>query len=151
MKLRSLFVGVALVMPGVVTMAQPAAAAYVDLAVIQGSGTISPGLTPAQQSQSISFNGTATVVGTDGVLAQYGCSFTGTGFGNMAGGTGNVSGSCGPVAFPNCTFVFTGVHVTVACPVNVGIGGADCLFTPNNINPTTSYGLVCEAALVQVP
>jgi hypothetical protein len=136
---RALF---ATAMPVVVALAQPAAAARADVAVIQGGGTITPGLTEVVQNQSVNFTGTATVVGTDGVLATYQCSFSGTGFGNAAGGVGTVSGSCGPVPFTSCNFVFTAVHVTVACAPQVA--AADCVFTPNNIRPTTSYGLVCE-------
>lgn len=146
---RSLLVGAAL--PVAMFQAQPASAAYVDIAVITGSGTISPGLSPTVQSQSISFSGTATVVGTDGLPGTYSCNFTGTGFGNMLGGTGNVAGNCGPVNFPACTFVFTGVHVTVGCAVDIGVGAADCVFTPVDVNPTTRYNLVCGAFLVQVP
>lgn len=143
---RSLFAAAAFVLPVTVTMVQPAAAANVDVAVIQGSGTITPGLSATPQNQSVSFTGTATVVGTDGVLATYTCSFAGTGFGNALGGIGSVSGSCGPVVFPSCTFVFTAVHVTVACPPT--IAASDCIFTPTTLNPTTTYDLLCEGALV---
>jgi hypothetical protein len=139
---KSLFAVASFAMPLTVTLAQPAAAANVDVAVIQGSGTISPGLTEVVQAQSVNFTGTATVVGTDGVLATYDCSFAGSGFGNAAGGVGNVSGACGPAVFPSCTFAFTAVHVTVACAPTAA--AADCVFTPNNVRPTTSYGLVCE-------
>lgn len=148
---KSLFAAASFALPMSVTLVQPAAAAYVDVASITGSGTLSPGLNATVQTQSISFTGTATVVGTDGVLATYPCSFSGSGSGNAAGGTGVVSGSCGPINFPACTFVFTGVHVTVACPVTTGVAAADCVFTPTNVNPTTRYNLVCGAFIVQVP
>ncbi|HEV2890438.1 MAG TPA: hypothetical protein VGX28_08680 [Frankiaceae bacterium] len=144
---RSLFLGAALTLPVYSAMVAPAGAANVDIAAIVGSGTISPGLTEVVQSQSISFTGTATAIGTDGLPGTYSCSFAGTGFGNAAGGTGTVSGVCGPLSFPACTFVFTGGHVTVACPLPVGVGAADCVFQPTDIRPTTRYNLVCGALL----
>ncbi|HEX8004140.1 MAG TPA: hypothetical protein VF519_15740 [Mycobacteriales bacterium] len=150
---RSLFLGATLAMPFALLSASPAVAANVDVAAITGSGTLSPGLTEVVQNQSISFTGTATVVGTDGLPGSYPCSFSGTGFGNMAGGTGTVSGSCGPLSFPGCSLVFTGVHVIVVCPINGGTGGigaGDCVFQPTNVRPTTRYNLACAAGLAKI-
>lgn len=144
---RSLFAGATLAMPVALLAGSPAAAAGADLAVITGSGTISPGLNETPRPQSISFTGTATVVGTDGVLATFGCSFTGSDLaGSVAEGVGTVAGACGPIAFPTCAFARVGVEVQVACASTTpSVGAAVCIFTPNNTNPTTSYGLICEA------
>ena len=152
---RSLFLGAAVAMPLTLIAASPAAAhpAHADVAVIQGSGTISPGLSatalPAQQS--ISFTGTATVVGTEGVLATYPCSFGGTDLaGHPAEGVGTVSGSCGPISFTTCVFVRVGVVVAVVCAdvttaLSVELGAGVCVFTPTTFEPTTTYDLICGA------
>lgn len=151
---RSLYAGAALSMPLIFTVTTPAVAANVDTAVIQGSGTISPGLGLTPSPQSISFTGTATVVGTDGVLATYSCAFNGTDpAGSTAAGSGNVSGACGPLAFASCTFVRVGAHVDVVCTGGAGTGGAyaKCVFRAHSVLPTTSYDLTCKAEVALVP
>lgn len=148
---RSLYAGAAIAMPLVFTAATPAVAApNADVALIQGSGTISPGLGAVPEAQSVSFTGTATVVGTDGVLATYGCSFSGTDLaGSVAEGVGTVSGACGPLAFSTCVFVRVAGVVGVVCVAGgVGVAQAACVFTPHQTLPTTSYDLICEAAAV---
>lgn len=152
-KLRSMYAAAAVVLPLTLTMFQPATAAtpHADVAVIQGSGTIDPALGTAVEAHSVSFTGTATVVGTDGVLATYACSFNGVGTGNILGGPGTVSGGCGPLVLELCVFVLTGAVVHVACPkttaAQVGIGQGECVFRPHQILPVESYDLTCEASL----
>lgn len=149
-KTRSVFAATAFVLPLTVTMLQPAAAtapAHADAAVIQGSGTISPALGLDIEEHSVSFSGTATSVGTDGILADYACSFSGTGFGNILGGPGTVSGSCGPLEFALCAFVLTGAVVDVVCTATVGGGQGECVFRPHQIFPVESYDLTCEASV----
>jgi hypothetical protein len=150
---RSLFAGAAVSMPLALVAASPASAANVDVAVIQGSGTISPGLGAVPEQQSVQFSGTATVVGTDGVAATYPCNFSGTDLaGSVAEGVGTVSGSCGPISLTTCVFVRVAGVVVVACADGVvEVGGAVCVFTPDDVLPTTSYDLVCAAAYAKAP
>jgi len=149
MSARKIFSGVALASPLLLAFTSPAVAANAAVAIIQGSGTISPGLGATPAFQSISFTGTATVVGTDGAPATYGCSFSGTDpQGSAAAGAGTVSGSCGPLVFASCTFVREGAHVDVVCTAGGGgTGGAQakCVFQPHQALPTTSYDLKCQA------
>ena len=155
---RTLYGAVALSSPMLLAVTTPAVAhplPHVDLAVIQGSGTISPGLGALPEAQSISFDGVATVVGTDGIpTGTYTCSFAGTDpAGSAAAGAGTVSGSCGPIVLELCVFVREAAHVDVECTSTVShIGGAQakCVFRPHDTLPTTSYDLVCEAVVVLV-
>lgn len=156
MKLRGSFLAAAaFVLPATVTMLQPAAAAtpHADVAVIQGSGGISPALGALVEEHSVSFGGTATAVGTDGILATYGCSFAGVGTGNILGGAGTVSGGCGPLSLSLCVFVLTGAVVDVVCPEAssyTGIGQGECVFRPHQVFPVESYDLTCEASTAGV-
>lgn len=155
---RAAFAGAAIAMPLVMVGTSPAAAANVDVAVITGSGTISPGLSVVPVPQSISFSGSATVVGTHGVLTTYGCSFSGSDInGSIAAGVGTVSGSCGPISFDTCVFVRVLDVVQVVCAGASASGptvkgaSAECVFQPNNTLPTTSYTLTCKAEYVGQP
>lgn len=157
---RTLFAGAALAMPLIMLGTTPAVAAHVDAAAITGQGTISPGLgicvdpnDPVKVpdcTQSISFDGTATAVGSDSSVGnptpQYSCSFTGTDlFGTVAEGVGTVSGNCGPLAFSLCAFVREAAIVEVACGGVVNAAAAVCAFRPVDTLPTTAYTLVCGA------
>ena len=153
---RSLFVGAALAMPLVLLGTSPAAAVDANVAVISGSGIISPGLDIVPVQQSISFTGTATYVGTDGVLATAPCAFAGTDLrGSIAEGAGTVSGGCTPYNFSLCAFVRVFGVVVVVCanasvpPLTLGAGV--CVFTPDQVLPTTSYQLVCAAVVGEAP
>lgn len=154
--MKRLYAAAALVLPLALASYNPATAAtpHADVAVIQGSGTISPPLGPLVEAHSVSFSGTATVVGTDGVLATYPCSFNGVGTGNILGGPGTVSGGCGPLVLELCVFVLTGAVVHVACPTatgtQAGIGQGECVFRPHQVLPVESYDLTCEASAVVV-
>jgi len=158
MKLRkSMLAAAAFVLPVSVTMLQPASAAtpHADVALIQGSGTISPALGTAVEDHAVSFTGSALAVGTDGVLTSYDCSFTGSGTGNILGGPGTVSGNCGPLSFDLCVFVLTLAVVDVVCPkavilTEIGLGQGECVFRPHQVFPVESYDLTCEAAVALV-
>ena len=130
-------------------VATPAAAhplPHVDEVVVQGSGTITPGLGPLPEPQSIAFDGTATVIGTDGVLTTWSCSFSGESPGSSTThGLGSVSGACGPIGLL-CAYVRIGAIVAVECvgtATHVGAAAGSCLFVPHTLLPTTSYSLVC--------
>ena len=157
--LRRTFGAVALAAPVLLTVTTPAVAhplPHVDALVIQGSGTISPGIGVEPDEQSISFTGTATVVGTDGVLTTETCSFSGTDpAATIPLGSGTVSGSCGPISLSLCVFIRIGVIVQVVCAevqvgVHVGTATATCVFRPHDSLPTTSFDLVCVAEVALV-
>ncbi len=146
-RLRVVLAAFALAVPWVV-MPQAATAAGADTFVMTGSGTFSPGLGLTPQAQSLSFTGTATVVGTDGVAATYSCSITGGEFlGELAFGAGNASGGCAPPKWcRSWTYVRVGakwVWVCTATVLNPSVGVMDCLFSPSDVNPTTNFTLVC--------
>ena len=156
-RFRSLCAAVAIAMPLVVVQTSPATAADADVLVVQGSGTISPGLELVVPGpQSVSFTGTATVVGTHGLLATYPCSFSGSFLAAiLVTGTGTMSGQCGPIAFSACIVAWAGGEWMWHC-TDIGIVSAetttwDCVFTPTNSNPTTSYDLVCGGVYASAP
>jgi hypothetical protein len=148
---RTMLAGAAVFMPLTMIASSPATAAAADTFVIQGSGTISPGLTTTPTNQSISFTGTATVVGTHGTPGTYSCSFSGTSSipETTANGAGTVSGSCGPIAFSSCTYVRAGVNVAVNCTEGTRTATAKCVFNPGNTNPTTRYTLICTGTYTE--
>jgi hypothetical protein len=151
---RSIAIVVAIAAPAIASVTPSASAANADAAVIQGAGSISPGLGAAPQAQNINFGGTATVVGTHGVAATFGCSFSGSDLaGSLAEGAGTVGGGCGPINLSLCAFVRVGGAVAVVC---AGIGtpkqgaGGVFAFTPDQTPPATvtSYHLVGSALYV---
>lgn len=149
--LRRTFSTVTLAAPLLLTVTMPAVAhpyPHVDALVIQGSGTISPGLGATPTPQSISFDGTAFVAGTDGGLATYDCSFSGTEpQGALAAGAGAVSGACGLIRLSFCAFIHVGATALLACPelvTHLGVGVVECVFRPHDTLPTTAYDLVCH-------
>jgi len=155
---RSVFAGVALAMPLTLIAASPALAAGQDVGTISGDdGVISPGLGVVPEAQNFSFGGTATVVGTDGVLATYPCGFTGHDIaGSAAAGVGDFSGGCGPIQFTSCNFVRAAVAVVAACveattAPSVKVGAGACVFTPTDTNPTTKFGLLCAIDYTSLP
>ena len=136
--------------PLVMLTSTPAGAAQANAMLVTGSGTISPGLTVIPTGQSLSFTGTATMVGTYGLAARYSCSWSGSATGSLAAMTGTISGNCGPVTFHVCVFVSLAPRVKIACPQSSpsGFTAFDCTFTPVDVNPTTKYNLMCEGAHV---
>jgi hypothetical protein len=151
----------------------------VDGAAIVGSGTISPGLTTVDTSQSVSFT---SLVGVGGGAAAnsspaaaaagplVSCSFTGSGHGTVAMGSGTATGTCtaSPVipgvigsGLINCTLTFNQVGAIVvvqgvnSCSAQAGsvaltspttVSAGVFLFIPTNNNPVTQYLLAGGAA-----
>jgi hypothetical protein len=153
---RSIAIVVAIAAPAIASVAPSASAANADAAVIQGAGTISPGLGVAPVPQSVNFGGTATIVGTHGVAATFSCAFSGSDLdGSLAEGAGIVGGGCGPINLSLCVFVRVGGAVAVVC---AGAGtpkqGAAGLFafTPDQTPPATvtSYHLAGAALYADV-
>ena len=147
--LRRTFGAVALAAPLLLTVTTPAVAhplTHVDAAVVQGSGVISPSLGLLYETHSIYFNGTATVLGTDGELTTWDCSFAGSSLASLAHGMGSVSGWCGPLLFELCVFVRVAAVVLVDCLAlgeHAGTAPGVCAFLPHDTLPTTSYDLLC--------
>lgn len=137
-------------LPLTLVAATPASAADANTFLMQGSGTISPGLgVNVSDAQSMNFTGTATMVGTHGVLATYGCSFSGSFVGNLAAGTGNLSGSCGPMPLA-CAFVYV-LGMWVGTCVGSVTAAFNCTVRYNNVLPSTSYSATCLGQSVTVP
>ncbi|MDQ1444277.1 MAG: hypothetical protein QOI20_741 [Acidimicrobiaceae bacterium] len=109
--------------------------------VVEGSGTISPGISdplPPGTPQSFSFNGTivgAFVSGTNAYAGTVNCSFNGSdpGASVVLGGPGPVGGSCSgtmpvtgttiSISAPGLTFVRAGAAVVVTGSATVCING----------------------------
>lgn len=127
------------------TPTQPAQALQVDVAKVEGAGTINPGLDVLTTPQSISFTGSALVVGTDGVPVVYECAWAGTGLqDSLAAGSGTVAGACGPMAYANCIWTREGTDVQLVC---VAADRASTLhgrfvFEPTTSLPITRYTLL---------
>ena len=124
-------------------------------AVVEGSGTISPGLgtSTTPTAQTVTFGGTATGIfnGTPGSCT---ISFTGTGVDTPASASGSGSASC------------SGTGISISCQVSYQRIGADVTvsgtctgtvhgtlsgafqFVPTSVNPTTSYRLAGEVNVV---
>lgn len=147
-RFRPLRAAVAAAMPLVLVSGDPATAAYADAMIVQGSGAISPGVSLIPTPQSISFGGTAVVVGTNGVLAVHSCSFSGTLVATVLGGTGSISGSCGPIPFDDCVVVAVVASWSIACQdaARAGAQGLECVFRVHQVFPTTSYDITCTGA-----
>jgi hypothetical protein len=145
--MRKVFTSVALAAPMV--LAAPMAAHAVDVAVVAGTGTISPGLPCTNCTIDFAFSAVhAGTTATTSVLFT-GCTFHGTSSGleDEAGGAGSgtLSG-CGISGTVNYTRV--GVVVTVSGCVSVNqppcttIGPNALIFLPLSAAPTTSFLVV---------
>lgn len=129
----------------------PAVAPHANVMLVNGAGTISPGLQALPLPQAIGFTGTAVVVGTDGILASYACAWDATGLNdNVASGFGTASGACGPIAFATCVWTREGTDVQIAC-VDAANGSAlhgRFVFKPGDTFPTTTFTLDGMAVVV---
>ena len=145
---RTVFAGVALAMPLTLLATTPAVAANADVAVINGNGTILPGLDVVPVPQAVSFTGTANVTGSHPGIVT--CSFNGTDLlGSLAEGVGTVSGDCGPIDLNTCAFVRVVEAVVVGCVDGVvEAGGGVCLFQATDSSPVKNYTLLCAALYV---
>ena len=138
--------------------AAPASAASAAVAVVQGSGTISPGVTAVPTSQNYTFNSVAiTTVGVinnaPNVAGVSQCASNGSTLipENYAigAGTGVYSCSSGPLANVNGTLVYARVGAAVPVVLTGGLTGAlACVFQANQLPPAAivSYGLTCAGA-----
>jgi hypothetical protein len=126
----------------------PASAAIVGAGLVQGSGTISPGLGVVPTAQNFSFGGSVTgaiVNGTTPSLSAP-CSASGHDLaGSVAEGAGTVNASCAGALLPIGVFVRVGAVVVAAfADVAGGAGGGVFAFQPDQLPPATvtSYHLV---------
>lgn len=123
----------------------------IDLAVIHGTGTISPGIpTSGCGFNNWTFDGTVAVVGDDLTVGAIHYDGSGTICESLLSGAtvGNVSGS----VTGSVTVNRTGVHVTLTGNVTIGgeehaIVAGKCTWTPTSFNPVTSYAMDCQAVL----
>ena len=138
--------------------AAPASAASAAVAVVQGSGTISPGVTAIPTNQSYTFNSVAiTTVGvvntTPNIAGVSQCASNGSTLipENYAigAGTGVYSCSSGPLAGRNGGLTYVRVGAAVPVVLTGGLTGAlACAFLANQTPPAAivSYGLTCVGA-----
>jgi hypothetical protein len=128
------------------------------VAVVQGTGTISPGLLPVPSAQTFTFNSvqilTAGVVhGAPSVLGSSDCTAGGRSLAveNTALGAGSGTWSCGPVLSTAGALVYVRVGAAVGVVITGGLNGAlGCAFIPTTGNgvttPVTGYSLACGGA-----
>lgn len=145
------YAATALAAPLLLTVTTPAAvsAVHVDTGLIQGSGTITPGLGASTTPQAMSFAGTLTAVSTRGVGATYGCAWAGDWITVALAGVGAVAGACGPIVFETCVGVLAGPALDLVCQrPSTGVSPWEiaCVFRPHQTNPVTSYDLTCAIA-----
>ena len=119
-----------------------ASASTVVVLEIRGSCTYSPGLGPSPTWQSWSCTGTATAVGTDGVMVEHPCYATGEGTDGLAAGTGTAAGACGPYAFHDCAWTHGGSTYQVSCASEGTASAGTFESTPYDTLPTTSAAFV---------
>jgi hypothetical protein len=137
--------------------AVPAHATSAAAAVVQGSGTISPGITPTGTNTN-SFTFTSVSITTAGVVnnaASVGTSGCGASGGSsienlaLALGSGTWSCSTGVLAGVGGGLTYVRVGAVVPVVLTGGLTGAlACVFTANQTPPATitSYGLNCAGA-----
>lgn len=144
---KSLLAGAVL---AAVSLIAPSAHADDAVAVVRGSGGISPGLSMTPTAQVVTFCGEGTVaVGNH--AGTYNFCFNGSDPGGttLAGsGSGTLSGDItGNVSFDRDGNV---VEVTGNVSYDGENGSIDiaiCVFQPTSVNPTTSYNLYCDVRL----
>lgn len=128
------------------TMASP------NAATVTGGGTISPGLPDAGCAfQSVTFSGTAEVVGTHG--GSYSVTFNGASSICETRASGAGGGVLGGDVNGTVSYSRTGPVVTLSGsvtidngePHNIDAGG--CVFAPTSVNPVQTYQLVCHLVL----
>ena len=138
-----------------VMQATPAAAASADVMAVHGGGSLWPPMTALPAASAVTFDGTATVIGTDGVASTFSCAWNGTEIGNIATSEGAVSGLCGPIAFSNCVTVRVAVTWLMTC-VRAGaqIGDWSLIGTwvPDQTPPSgiTGYGVSAVGGYGQI-
>lgn len=143
----------ALALPLLLLPGRPAAAANADVFVLQGSGTVSPAqnIVPGPPPY-YAFSGTVTVVGTDGILATYGCSFQGgAGVGNFFGGVWFLSGGCGPIQCATWVVSGGGTQWHIECAEPLVVASMDCTIRYHQTLPVESYDVSCMGRYVRIP
>lgn len=151
---RVLLVALAAPIAMIAATTAPASAATAATAVVQGNGTITPGLTAIPTAQNFDFTGTATVTGvlcgTTYVAASVGITASGNDLaGNVAEGAGTLTVTIGGCAASGAYVrVGAAVVVALALPVATAATGV-CVFVPGQLTPpVTSYSVTCVAAIV---
>lgn len=110
--------------------------------VFTGDGRISPGHGYLPDEQSITLSGTLTAP-TGGV---YACAYGGTETGSIAFSVGDMRGWCGGPGCPGGPYVRVGAVWTWLCTQTTNTTVVmQCVYTPHQTLPTTSYDLACAA------
>lgn len=155
---RALFVGGVVVSLLGVHAAPSGATANAGVAVVQGSGTITPGLNVVPAFQSFTFTSVSiTTVGVvrkaPVVLGNSTCGASGSSLipETVAVGAGTGGWSCtgGPMAGKSgaLTYVREGAAVEVVLTAGTAqVGALACVFVSTSGIPVTSYLLVCAGA-----
>jgi hypothetical protein len=118
---------------------------------VQGAGVINPGFTALPTASAVYFGGTATVIGTNGVAATFGCAWAGTEIGDLAASVGVAGGGCGPIVFSTCVTVRVATTWLMTCArADTQIGNWSFIgaWTPDQVPPSAvvSYHLAAMAA-----
>lgn len=152
--IRVLAAAAALLTPLAFTTTPANAGLASEQAVVQGAGTISPGL-PTQgceDNQAIYFEGDATANGTHG--GNYHVVFNGSSGTNCeslqsGAGTGTLSGTgiTGTVSYQRTGNIVTLSGSGAVNGVPHTITSGVCVFGPTNAGPVTTYTLVCVVVL----
>ena len=131
----------------------PSAHAQDDVAVVVGTGSITPGLpTTGCADQAIGFGGTAVNAAIDGHTGLYTVSFAGNSTICETLNAGQGSGTLSGDVSGNVDYTRTGPIVTITG--QGAVNGDDhviviglCLFIPTSFNPVASYALACAVIL----
>ena len=100
---------------------------------------------------SIGFFGPATIVGTDGILVEYGCGMDGSVLHDALGDVGVLQGGCGPWPL-TCVFVRAGVNADLSCLTpTVGVLEATGVWVPHDVLPTRSFDLTMAGTVTVAP
>ena len=139
--------------------AAPASAASAGVAIVTGTGNITPPLSATGLPASHAFNFTSTTIQTTGivntspvVLSASSCGASGASITEVAaGGVGTGSWGCstGVLAGRSGTLAYVRVGVVVPVVLQGGLAGAlACVFQPDQLPPAdvSSYHLTCAGA-----
>lgn len=126
-------------------------AASLDVLVVNVSGTYSPALDTTYRARTLSMNGTASFVGTHGVLTTYSCAFVGTEIGTIAGGVGVMAGNCGPIFCNAAAYARAGFHTPWTCTDTIKVWPMLCAISFLPLPPATSAAMTCLGASAEVP
>ena len=114
----------------------PAVAATPEVAVVSGIGGIQPPAGVLPQEVTVTFGGSALLLGTPRP-----CSMSGPATESLAAGTGTLSGTCGDLVL-ECSYERAGALMTWQCSTDaMGVLVGTFAYRPLNVNPTSIFAL----------